>query len=93
MKSKYDYPPRQRRLAVHSLFIIWILIFILILSFSSCRPQRGCYGTRGMSGYSKLEKKFIERAGFGWLKCMTTGKVCILRRDGEIIGSYFEPIK
>lgn len=74
-------PHEYRKSAVN--FWIGLPALILIIAFIvmafSCRPQRsGCYGTRGMRGY-------------GWIKCPQTGKVCILRPDGAIVYSYYEP--
>lgn len=68
-------PHGERRLFVH--FVLIILAGIIMFC-ASCRPQRGCYGTKGMSGY-------------GWIKCKQTGKVCILAPDGEIVEIYYEP--
>jgi len=57
-----------------------ILIIAFIVMACSCNPQRrGCKSTHGMSGY-------------GWIKCVETGKVCILAPDGAIVHMYYECI-
>lgn len=76
-KSKYDYPPRQRRLMVHSWFIILFGIMAAAIILMSCTPKHGCYGTRGIRGYS-------------WLKCIETKKVFVLDKDGAIICAYID---
>jgi hypothetical protein len=60
-----------------------ILIIALIIMSASCtgsrKAQDPCKERRGMSGY-----------GYGWIKCLETGKVCILAPDGAIIYAYYE---
>ncbi len=81
LKSKYDYPPRQRRLMIHSWFIILFGIMGAMIFLMSCTTSRRmkdpCKGRRGMSGY-----------GYGWIKCRETKKVFILAPDGEIVCTY-----
>src|SRR3954465_10553308 len=69
-------PHGERRLSVH--FIIIILVAIIAYCASGCRPQKGCYGTRGMSGY-------------GWIKCQQTKKVFILDNNAGIICTFSDP--
>lgn len=61
-----------------------ILIIALIIISASCTVTRKgkdpCRERRGMSGY-----------GYGWLRCNETGKVCILRPDGAILYTYYDP--
>jgi hypothetical protein len=78
LKSKYDYPPRQRRLLVHSWFVILFGVIIAMIFLMSCSaPRRGCYGTKGMAGYS-------------WIKCKETKQVFILDKKGAIVCTYQE---
>lgn len=74
-------PHGERRLFIH--FIIILLIGIAIFCASSCETTRQgkdpCKYRRGMSGY-----------GYGWLKCVETGKVCILYPDGSIVCTYID---
>jgi hypothetical protein len=49
-----------------------------MILFGSCRPQKGCYGTRGMSGY-------------GWLKNRETKKVFILDSNCSVICTFTDP--
>jgi len=76
-KSKYDYPHRQRRLAVHSYFIILFGAIAFMIFIMSCSPKHGCYATKGMRGY-------------GWIKCKETGIVSVLRPDGSVECTYTE---
>jgi len=69
-------PHYYRRSAIHS--VLLFLISIIVASFIfSCRPSKGCYGTRGMSGY-------------GWIKCRETKKVSVLDKDGAIVCTYID---
>jgi hypothetical protein len=75
-QTPHDYRRDSVTFCIGLPTLILIIAFI-VLAFS-CRPQRGgCYGTRGMSGY-------------GWIKCLETGKVCILAPDGAIVYAYYE---
>lgn len=77
-KSKYDYPPRQRRLAVHTWFMILFgIIFAMLFLWGCGNQQKGCKGTRGMSGY-------------GWIKCIETKKIFVLTPDGTIACTYYD---
>lgn len=66
-------PHFYRRQIIH----IWLVCFILLIAIlaASCRPQRGCYGTRGLSGY-------------GWLKNKQTNEVFILDSTCHVITSF-----
>ena len=68
-------PHGERRLIVH--FLILLLAIIIAYCATACSPQKGCYGTRGMSGY-------------GWFKCKETKKVCILDKEGAIVCSFID---
>lgn len=68
-------PHGERRLSVH--FIIILLVAVIAYCASGCRPQKGCYSTRGMSGY-------------GWIKNIETKKVFILNRKGQIICTFID---
>lgn len=68
-------PHAYRRSAIHSVIIFLIAIILFIAT--SCRPSKGCYGTKGMSGY-------------GWIKCIETKKVFILDKDGAIVCTYID---
>lgn len=73
-------PHQQRRTEIHSYFFIILLFMALIYAFG-CSPQRnGCKAVKGMSGY-------------GWIKCVQTGKVCVIDPTGKIVCSYYEPVK
>jgi len=84
MKQLKPYPHRERRSAIN--FFIGLLIAAIAFFACSCtttrRTKDPCKERRGMSGY-----------GYGWIKCVQTGKVCILAPDGAIVYSYYEPIK
>lgn len=69
-------PHRYRRQSIH--IVILFLIVIIVFIASSCRPQKGCYSTRGMSGY-------------GWLKCRETKKVFILDSNAGVICTFTDP--
>jgi len=58
----------------------WLLALLILMAIiaASCRPQKGCYGTRGMSGY-------------GWLKNRETKKVFILDSNCGIICTFTDP--
>lgn len=75
------YPHRERRSAIN--FVIGLLIAAIIIMACSCtvtgRGKDPCKYRRGMSGY-----------GYGWLKCVETGKVCILYPDGSIVCTYID---
>lgn len=77
LKSKYDYPPRQRRLMVHSWFVILIGVMALAFFFMGCSPRNGC---------PAVYKNRLQ--GYGWLKCRETKKVFVLDKDGAIICTY-----
>lgn len=77
--SKYDYPPRQRRMLIHSWFVILFFIMAAMAFLMSCSPHTGCKATRNLSGY-------------GWIKCKETGKVCILDDSGKIVYSFRESV-
>ena len=66
-------PHNYRRQTIH----IWLVCFILLIAIlaASCRPQRGCYGTRGMSGY-------------GWIKNRNTKEVFILDSTCKVICTF-----
>lgn len=66
-------PHNYRRMGIHAWFLA-ILVLMAIVAFS-CRPQRGCYGTRGMSGYS-------------WIKNRNTKEVFILDSACHVITSF-----
>jgi hypothetical protein len=73
--------PHEKRRTIVKLTILIPIAFMIWVWLSGCSPQRsGCYGTRGMSGY-------------GWIKCKQSGKICVLRPDGSIVYSYYEPVK
>ena len=75
-KSKYDYPPRQRRMLIHSWFVILFFIMAAMAFLMSCNtPRNGCRAVRNFSGY-------------GWIKCKETKKVFILDKEGAIVYSY-----
>lgn len=81
IKSKYNYPPRQRRLMIHSWFIILFGVIAAMLFLMSCSaPKTGCE-----SLYHK-KKKFTA-----WLKCKQTHKVFVLDKEGAIVCVYFDP--
>lgn len=84
MKQPRINPHRERRSSIH--FAIILLIMFITFLACSCATSRKtkdpCRERRGMSGY-----------GYGWLKCVESGKVCILAPDGSIVYSYYEPIK
>lgn len=53
-----------------------LIIAFIVMACSCTVTRRGkdpCKERRGMSGY-----------GYGWIKCIQTKKVCILRPDGSI---------
>jgi hypothetical protein len=83
LRSKYDYPPRQRRLMIHSWFIILFGIIGAMLFLMSCTTSRRmkdpCKERRGMSGY-----------GYGWLKNNKTHQVFVLAPDGAIVCTYYD---
>lgn len=68
-------PHSYRRMAIHSWFVILFGIIIAMAFLISCRPSKGCYSTRGLSGY-------------GWIKCHETKKVFILDKEGAIVCTY-----
>jgi hypothetical protein len=69
-------PHYYRRQSIHA--VLLCLIVIIALLAARCRPQKGCYGTRGMSGY-------------GWLKNTETKKVFILDSNWGIICTFTDP--
>lgn len=72
-------PHRHRRQSIHVVILFPLVIIIYILFFASgCRPQKGCFSTRGMSGY-------------GWLKCRETKKVFILDSNAGVICTFTDP--
>jgi len=80
IKSKYDYPPRQRRLMIHSWFIILFGAIAFVLFLMSCSaPKTGCE-----SLYHK-KKKFTA-----WMKCHETKKVFILDKQGAIVCAFID---
>jgi len=84
MKQTRINPHKERRSSIHFTFFL-LALFITIVACScatSRRPKDPCPERRGMSGY-----------GYGWFKCVETGKVCILAPDGAIVYSYYEPSK
>jgi hypothetical protein len=69
-------PHYYRRSAIHTVLLFLISLIIATVIFS-CSPQKGCSGTRGMSGY-------------GWMKCRETKKVFVLDKDGAIVCTYID---
>lgn len=63
-------PHSYRRMGIHAWFLAILALMAIIAA--SCRPQKGCYGTRGMSGY-------------GWIKNRNTNKVFILDSTCKVI--------
>lgn len=56
MKSQPYSPHRERRSMIH--FVIGFgFIALMALALFGCKPQHGCWGTRGKVGYGILEKK------------------------------------
>lgn len=70
-------PHSYRRQSIHSWFIILFGIIAAMIFFmaTSCRPSKGCYGTKGMSGY-------------GWIKNKKINKTFILNKEGAIVCTY-----
>lgn len=66
--------PHYYRKQTIKVWFLLILTLMAIVAFS-CRPQRGCYGTRGMSGYS-------------WIKNKKTKEVFIQDSTGHIITCF-----
>lgn len=64
-------PHRYRRSVIHFWILLPVAIIIAMLYLSGCSPQKGCYGTRGMSGYS-------------YIRNLETGRVAVLDKDGNI---------
>jgi len=83
-------PHKYRRSAIHFWILLPLAIIIAVILLSSCRPQRGCNGTRGMSGYSSVDKKIFTTLHLAWLKCRETGKVIATDMNGNIICTYYE---
>lgn len=83
-------PHKYRRSTIHFWILLPIAIIVVILFMSSCRPQRGRSGTRGMSGYSNIDKSIFETFHLGWLKCRETGKVILTDTKGNAICTYYE---
>jgi hypothetical protein len=77
LRSKYDYPHRQRRSMVHSWLVLLFGIIGAMIFLMSCSPRIGCPSHKGYSGY-------------GWIKCRETKKVFILAPDGAIVCTYYE---
>jgi len=67
-------PHHYRKQSIKGFFILAILLMILLATYS-CRPQKGCYGTRGMSGYS-------------WIKNRNTQEVFILDSTCKVITCF-----
>lgn len=72
-------PHSYRRQAIHSWFVILIGIIFAMIYLMSCSPQKGCYSTRGMSGY-------------GYLKNKKTNKVFVLDTLGAIVCTYTDDV-
>lgn len=79
-KSKYDYPPRQRRLFVHSWFVILFGVIAAMMFLMSCRTNK-----TGCESLYKNKKKFTA-----WIKCKETNKVSVLDKDGAIVCTYID---
>ena len=92
---KYQ-PHRDRRTNIHICLLCLIGFIILLFAFSCSSPRRGCYGTRGMSGYGLNQqtgtkvRKLIDTYGGSWVKCNTTGIVGVFNPKGKLIGFYQE---
>jgi hypothetical protein len=73
-------PHKYHRSSIH-FWILFPIAFAIIVSFlfGSCSPQKGCYGTRGMSGYS-------------YIKNLETGRVAVLNKEGRICFYNEEPM-
>lgn len=83
-------PHKYRRSTIHFWILAPIVAAIIMLWLSSCSPQRGCHSTRGMSGYSNINKKLFDRLNLAWLKCRETGKVIVTDMNGNVICTYYE---
>jgi hypothetical protein len=83
LRSKYDYAPRQRRLAVHAWIISLLGLMAIMLYSMSCTTSRRmkdpCKERRGLSGY-----------GYGWLRNKNTNQVFVLAPDGAIVCTYID---
>ncbi len=80
-------PHRNRRTNIH-IWLLCLIGFIIFLACSCSSPRRGCYGVRGMSGYSL--RSLIDKYHGSWVKCNETGIVCVFNPEGKLIGYYRE---
>lgn len=77
---KNNTPHRYGRSAIHFWLLAPIVAMIVIIYLSSCNnPKRGCYSTRGMSGYS-------------YIKNLETGRVAVLDKNGNICIYHEKPM-
>jgi hypothetical protein len=88
------YSPHQNRVtSIKTILLVLIGIMVLIWLYS-CSPQRsGCYGTRGMSGYSHCptynELKSNKYDGcYAWIYCPTTSLMQVTDMNGKLVCRY-----
>jgi hypothetical protein len=72
-------PHKYHRSSIHFWILFPIAFAIIVSILFSCSPQKGCYGTRGMSGYS-------------YIRNLETGRVTVLNKDGSICVYHEEPM-
>jgi hypothetical protein len=83
---------RDRRFNIY--FVLVCMVIAIIVLACSCSPQRsGCYGTRGMSGYSYCptynELKSNKYDGcYAWLYCPSTGLMQVTDMNGSMVCRY-----
>lgn len=54
-------PHYYRKQSIKGFFLLMILVIYLLATYG-CTPKHGCYGTRGMSGYSWIKNKKTQQA-------------------------------
>jgi hypothetical protein len=81
-------PHNHRRQTIH-IWLVGLIITIAILA-ASCRPQKGCYGTRGMSGYSHCPsiQELRKDKKTAYLYCINTGIVGVWDTNGKLRSIY-----
>lgn len=62
--------------------VIACLLGLMILLACSCSPAK--------NGCEQLYKKRENRKFVAWFKCVETGKVTIMNKEGEIICSFMD---
>lgn len=83
--TKQPHPHRERRDSITFVLMLLIVVTIFLALLTGCRPQRGCSGTHGMTGYSS-----VEQWPHGWIRCPETGVVCLFNESGKLICIYNE---